>query len=57
MGNSRINSREFVKLATLAASAGVTSAAAPLISRAGEVSRPNAPRASYYMNAQSNYWQ
>ena len=52
MANPRLNRREFLKQATLAVSAGVAAAAAPLSARAGEVVPPNAPRASYYMNGE-----
>ena len=55
--NDQLCRREFLKRATqataaVAASAGIGSAAAPLLARAGEAGPPRAPRASYFLNGE-----
>ena len=50
--NDPLSRREFLKATTaaVAASAGIGSALAPLLARAGEAGRSRAPRISYYSN-------
>ena len=52
--NDPLSRREFLKTTTaaVAASAGIGSALAPLLARAGEAGRPRAPRISYYCNGE-----